>query len=175
MSKDIISDARAKQAYGSIGDVESQNYVREVSRASGQSWSRAKKIFGIWQNFLHSNIWTQQGLWENLVLAPFYAVPAVLLGLLLNLLDALSYGTCTECHLTAHSAEKFAGMILFPLGEKIFEHTGADGISMFYVSCIVSQVVYSGGGSVFKGGVGSEMVSNGKLKFVSIRLNADEH
>lgn len=30
---------------------------------------------------------------------------------------------------------------------------------MFYVSCIVSQLVYSLGGSGFKGGLGSEMVS----------------
>lgn len=29
---------------------------------------------------------------------------------------------------------------------------------MFYVSCIVSQLVYSSGGSFFKGGVGSEMI-----------------
>ena len=49
-------------------------------------------------------------------------------------------------------------MILFPLGEPIFADTGPDGISMFYVSCIVSQIVYSGGGSIFKGAVGSEMV-----------------
>jgi len=51
-------------------------------------------------------------------------------------------------------------MILFPLGEDIFEDTGPDGISMFYVSCIVSQLVYSLGGSRFKGGVGSEMASS---------------
>lgn len=50
-------------------------------------------------------------------------------------------------------------MILFPLGEPIFAATGADGISMFYVSCIVAQLIYSSGGSVFKGAVGSEMVS----------------
>lgn len=49
-------------------------------------------------------------------------------------------------------------MILFPLGQPIFANLGADGISMFYVSCIVSQLVYSLGGSVFKGGIGSEMV-----------------
>ena len=54
--------------------------------------------------------------------------------------------------------EIILGMILFPLGEKIFEKTGPDGMSMFYVSCIVSQLVYSLGGSGFKGGVGSEMV-----------------
>lgn len=49
-------------------------------------------------------------------------------------------------------------MILFPLGQPIFANLGVDGISMFYVSCIISQLVYSLGGSAFKGGLGSEMV-----------------
>ena len=49
-------------------------------------------------------------------------------------------------------------MILFPLGVPIFAKLGPDGISMFYVSCIVSQLVYSLGGSIFRGGIGSEMV-----------------
>ncbi len=53
----------------------------------------------------------------------------------------------------------FVGMILFPLGEEAFQATGPDGIAMFYVSCIVSQLVFSCGGTIFKGGVGSEMVS----------------
>ncbi|KNG48723.1 short chain dehydrogenase reductase [Stemphylium lycopersici] len=66
---------------------------------------------------------------------------AVFLGLLLNLLDALSYG-----------------YILFPLGAPIFSNTGPDGISIFFVSCIISQLCYSLGLSVFKGGVGSEMI-----------------
>lgn len=66
---------------------------------------------------------------------------AVFLGLLLNILDALSYG-----------------YILFPLGSPLFSHTGPDGISIFFVSCIVSQLCYSLGLSVFKGGVGSEMI-----------------
>ncbi|KAH9865346.1 hypothetical protein J1614_008929 [Plenodomus biglobosus] len=66
---------------------------------------------------------------------------AVFLGLLLNLLDALSYG-----------------YILFPLGSPIFSETGPDGISIFFVSCIVSQLCYSLGLSMFKGGVGSEMI-----------------
>ena len=67
-------------------------------------------------------------------------LPAVFLGLLLNLLDALSYG-----------------IILFPLGEEVFADLGPDGVSMFYVSCIISQLVYSTG-SIFRGGVGSEMI-----------------
>ena len=49
-------------------------------------------------------------------------------------------------------------MILFPIGEPIFSALGPDGLSMFYVSCIISQLVYSCGGSRFKGGIGSEMV-----------------
>src|SRR5271168_3460937 len=49
-------------------------------------------------------------------------------------------------------------MILFPLGQPVFEKLGSAGISMFYISCIISQLVYSCGGSVFKGGIGSEMV-----------------
>ncbi|KAK9366537.1 sulfate transporter family-domain-containing protein [Lipomyces kononenkoae] len=68
-------------------------------------------------------------------------IPSVVLGVLLNVLDGLSYG-----------------MILFPLGEPIFSALGPEGLSMFYVSCIVSQLVYSFGGSAFKGGVGSEMI-----------------
>ena len=54
-------------------------------------------------------------------------------------------------------------MILFPLGQDVFAGLGPDGLSMFYVSCIISQLVYSGGGSVFKGGIGSEMVSLSNL------------
>ena len=50
------------------------------------------------------------------------------------------------------------GMILFPLGEPLFANLGPDGISMFYVSCIIAQLVYSLGGSAFRGGIGSEMV-----------------
>lgn len=68
-------------------------------------------------------------------------LPSVILGLLLNILDGLSYG-----------------MIIFPIGEKIFSHLGSAGLSMFYVSSIVSQLVYSLGGSAFKAGVGSEMI-----------------
>ena len=41
----------------------------------------------------------------------------------------------------------------------MFAQLGPDGISMFYVSCIISQIVYSLGGSIFKGGIGSEMVN----------------
>ncbi|RKF61325.1 Uncharacterized protein C24H6.11c [Erysiphe neolycopersici] len=85
--------------------------------------------------------WESRTLWENVILPPAKVLPAIVLGLLLNVLDALSYG-----------------MILFPLGEPVFSKLGPAGISMFFVSCIVSQLIYSCGGSIFRGGVGSGMI-----------------
>lgn len=84
--------------------------------------------------------WDRRRLWENVVVAPVACLPAVIVGLLLNILDALSYG-----------------MILFPLGNPIFAHLGAAGISIFYVSTIASQIVFSSG-SIFRGGIGSELI-----------------
>ncbi|KAI9490568.1 sulfate transporter family-domain-containing protein [Zychaea mexicana] len=49
-------------------------------------------------------------------------------------------------------------MITFPLNNPIFASFGPDGISMFFVSCIIAQIVYSCGGSIFPGGNGSMMI-----------------
>ena len=89
---------------------------------------------------VHPAQWDFRKIANKVLLEPVCMLPAVFLGLLLNLLDALSYGT-----------------ILFPLGEEVFKDMGPDGVSMFYVSCIISQLVYSTG-SIFRGGVGSEMI-----------------
>ena len=48
---------------------------------------------GLWHALLNPKTWNKQLLWENTVLKPAGYVPAILLGLLLNILDALSYGT----------------------------------------------------------------------------------
>ncbi|EEQ84954.2 sulfate transporter [Blastomyces dermatitidis ER-3] len=96
---------------------------------------------GAWCRGLNPKAWDREIIWQKAIVHPTTFLPAVFLGLLLNILDALSYG-----------------MILFPLGEPLFAHLAPDGISMFYVSTIVSQLVYSCGGSIFKGGVGSEMI-----------------
>lgn len=84
--------------------------------------------------------WDRHALWQNTVVAPVACLPAVIVGLLLNILDALSYG-----------------MILFPLGSPIFANLGSAGISIFYVSTIISQLTFSCG-SIFRGGVGSELI-----------------
>ncbi|GMM27431.1 Vsb1 protein [Martiniozyma asiatica (nom. inval.)] len=72
---------------------------------------------------------------------PVSYLPAVFLGTLLNVLDALSYG-----------------MIMFPIGETVFSNMGPVGLSMFYISTILSQLIYSLGGSAFKNAIGSEMI-----------------
>ena len=89
----------------------------------------------------HPKTWSPKTVYREAVIHPLSLLPAVFLGLLLNILDALSYG-----------------MILFPLGEPLFQDLGSDGIAIFYVSTIVSQIIFSAGGSVFKGGIGSEMI-----------------
>jgi sulfate permease, SulP family len=114
----------------------------DVERQFSESWSK-KAWFQMSQKRIKSCLKScdRRSIWNKGIVDPALRIPAVLLGLLLNILDALSYGT-----------------ILFPLGLPIFEKLGPDGISMFYVSCIISQLVYSLGGSGFKGGIGSEMV-----------------
>lgn len=132
-----------RTAYGSIKDLEGQQLARpELSHQIRAVWQRSKKqaarIVRIASN---PKSWDRQEILEYGIRQPASFVPPVILGLLLNILDALSYG-----------------MILFPLGNATFTGLGPEGISMFYVSCIVSQLTYSLGGSIFKGGIGSEMI-----------------
>ncbi|KZT66913.1 hypothetical protein DAEQUDRAFT_674125 [Daedalea quercina L-15889] len=68
------------------------------------------------------------------------SLPAVLLGTLLNILDGVSYG-----------------MIIFPAAG-VFAGLGGTGVSMFFVSAIISQLIYSAGGSGFAGANGSMMI-----------------
>lgn len=103
-------------------------------------WPREKGVPAL-RALVNPKTWDRKAIFQHAVVEPAACLPAVILGLLLNVLDALSYG-----------------MILFPLGQPIFEKLGSAGISMFYVSCIVSQLVYSCGGSGFKGVIGSEMI-----------------
>jgi SulP family sulfate permease len=137
----LLSKSRSKstQHYGSSGDIENQRIaVKRSPTLITKGISSATQYARILSN---PKSWNRRAIWKEAVVYPASLVPAVLLGLLLNILDALSYG-----------------MILFPLGEPLFAHLGTDGISMFYVSTIISQVVFSCGGSIFKGGIGSEMI-----------------
>jgi SulP family sulfate permease len=68
------------------------------------------------------------------------ALPAVVLGCLLNILDGVSYG-----------------MIIFPTTAP-FEDLGPMGVSMFFVSTVLAQLAFSFGGSHFAGANGSMMI-----------------
>ncbi|KAJ3360641.1 hypothetical protein GGF32_008257 [Allomyces javanicus] len=67
-------------------------------------------------------------------------LPAVMLGLLLNLLDAMSFG-----------------WIVFPVTDPLFANSGTDGIAMFMVSTIIAQLTFTST-STFKCGVGSMII-----------------
>lgn len=125
--------------YGSVEDVESQDPMGKRERSAFQeALSHVSSCFRV---LASPKSWDGRAVWKHSIVHPVSLLPAVFLGLLLNILDALSYG-----------------MILFPLGEPIFADLGSDGISMFYVSTIIAQLVFSCGGSIFRGGIGSEMI-----------------
>ncbi|KAI1159088.1 sulfate transporter family-domain-containing protein [Nemania serpens] len=123
-----------------LEDIESQK-PRERWRYTGASIREGARIrirgFGVAMN---PKTWNKKTIWEKAVMSPIRCLPAVIVGLLLNILDALSYG-----------------MILFPLGNPVFASLGPAGISIFYVSTIVAQLTFSFG-SIFRGGVGSELI-----------------
>ncbi|KAL2853752.1 sulfate transporter family-domain-containing protein [Aspergillus pseudoustus] len=133
------SSSRPSRSYGIASDVERQVHTpKEMPSALPRALSKLSTTFKI---IAHSKAWDGRAVWRQGIIHPLSLLPSVFLGLLLNILDALSYG-----------------MILFPLGEPIFSELGSDGISMFYVSTIIAQLVFSCGGSIFRGGIGSEMI-----------------
>ncbi|GAA5908062.1 Vsb1p [Sporobolomyces salmoneus] len=93
------------------------------------------------------------------------SIPAVILGTLMNILDGISFG-----------------LITFPTNLQPFANFGGIGISMFFVSCIVSQLVFTGGGrfgSIFAGGIGSMMIEvvpffHAIVNILDSRINDEE-
>ncbi|ORY66376.1 sulfate transporter family-domain-containing protein [Pseudomassariella vexata] len=124
-----------------LDDIESQKpRLQPWYHGYGSVRERTRvKVRGI-ATTMNPKTWDKKTAWQRMVMDPVSCMPAVVLGLLLNILDALSYG-----------------MILFPLGNPIFSSLGPAGISIFYVSTIVSQITFSIG-SIFKGVVGSELI-----------------
>lgn len=127
---------------GNVTDIERQYQPDKRGRGVREKWrASVQNLQSCFYVLSHPKTWSARAIYREAILHPVSLLPAVFLGLLLNILDALSYG-----------------MILFPLGNEVFSDLGSDGIAIFYVSTIVAQVVYSSGGSVFRGGIGSEMI-----------------
>lgn len=132
--------SKSYQGYGIAEDVENQGAMKK-QRPRNAFYEGVSKVTNFSRIISNPKSWDGRAVWHSGIVRPASLLPSVFLGLLLNILDALSYG-----------------MILFPLGEPIFAELGSDGISMFYVSTIIAQVVFSSGGSIFAGGIGSEMI-----------------
>lgn len=74
--------------YGTTQDLEGQTHGGEVSY---RHWPRTAARHAL-RIVKTPKSWTLKGLWEHGCVRPTRYVPAVILGLLLNILDALSYG-----------------------------------------------------------------------------------
>ncbi|WVQ82197.1 hypothetical protein IAT38_004325 [Cryptococcus sp. DSM 104549] len=104
-----------------------------------RSWGgQALANVGVWRHNVTKI--SAKDVAKGVLLEPIKTLPSVILGLLLNVLDGVSYG-----------------MILFP-ATPVFADFGSLGVSMFFMSCIVSQLTFSLGGSIFPGGNGSMMI-----------------
>ncbi|KAJ2378869.1 hypothetical protein IW150_000536 [Coemansia sp. RSA 2607] len=86
-------------------------------------------------------LWRRTKTALDLVMWPMQYIPAVVLGLILNLLDGLSYG-----------------LIAFPVSQPAYRGLGPVGFSMFMLSTVVSQAVFSAGASAFRGANGSMLI-----------------
>lgn len=76
-------------------DIEAQEIRRKVSWPKLRHvilWPK-EKGYDIVKVVANPRAWNRKAMWENAVKAPIECLPAVILGLLLNILDALSYGS----------------------------------------------------------------------------------
>ena len=102
--------------------------IEEFSKPRQSRWSKLVERVPRPSDFHRP---TGKEVYQNAVVQPVKLLPAVVLGLLLNILDGVSYG-----------------MITFP-ANAIFTDFGSVGVSMFFMSCIISQLTYTLGGSIF--------------------------
>ncbi|KAK8126448.1 sulfate transporter family protein [Apiospora kogelbergensis] len=136
-----IDGPPASSEIADLSDLESQKpghqgWGRSYGSMRGAATERLQGVVSV----LNPKTWDKKAILEEAVMHPLRCLPSVIVGLLLNILDALSYG-----------------MILFPLGNPVFASLGPAGISIFYVSTIIAQCTFSTA-SIFRGGVGSELI-----------------
>lgn len=137
-------------SYDAIPDTRNISSGREAIETIDTQWSSFRSRLDLRFSSLSQHDTTSRlrhlfhSTWKDVghvLMEPVRTLPAVILGLFLNILDGVSYG-----------------MITFPTSLPIFSTFGGDGVSMFFVTCVISQLVYTLGGSIFKGGNGSMMI-----------------
>ncbi|KAI8450228.1 hypothetical protein BY996DRAFT_8689259 [Phakopsora pachyrhizi] len=123
------SSSSSNLPYGSINDVTINDASLPVSITKQRSRPTTKPSF------------------LRIIPQALGSLPPVTLGLMMNILDGVSYG-----------------LIMFPSSGGMsggpFKEFGGIGVSMFFVTCIISQLVYSLGGSSFSGATGSMMIES---------------
>ena len=80
--------------YGATGDLESQKMLQESLTTNLQRCFAETREMGskICRFITNPKSWDKRELWVHTIREPASFVPPVILGLLLNILDALSYG-----------------------------------------------------------------------------------
>ncbi|KAJ7021466.1 sulfate transporter family-domain-containing protein [Mycena alexandri] len=129
----------------SFGDLLPASIAEEVEPPSPQSPpqqppTESTPLLSTRASLKPQTIKTLQSLAATTLKQAGRALPAVVLGCLLNILDGVSYG-----------------MIIFPTSAP-FADSGPMGVSLFFVSCVVAQLTYTFGGSGFAGANGSMMI-----------------
>jgi SulP family sulfate permease len=95
LGKDIPFESHHPDWIRGQRDIEGQEIRRKVSWPKLRNvilWPK-EKAYDIARVVANPKAWDRKAIWENAVVAPVSCLPAVILGLLLNVLDALSYGT----------------------------------------------------------------------------------
>ncbi|TAQ88320.1 hypothetical protein B7494_g3343 [Chlorociboria aeruginascens] len=132
-------------------DVESHESKRRAS------WSRLRSIISwpaergldIAHITFHPKRWDRKTIWNEAVVAPIGYLPAVVLGLLLNVLDALSYGGSafkggigSEMIEVVPFFHKMAFTIMKTVGEDNPEAVIATTITSYAISSILTGIVF---------------------------------
>ena len=80
--------------YGSIPDLESLSRAERISSSNLppaiQGWGLVS--YSSFKAFVNPRRWSGKTIWQHGIRSPLSYIPSVILGLLLNVLDALSYG-----------------------------------------------------------------------------------
>lgn len=83
-----------RTAYGAIKDIESQKTSQKehMSKRSVMLQQAKQRLSGVARFAMSPKAWNWHDTWEYGIRQPTGLLPPVILGLLLNILDALSYG-----------------------------------------------------------------------------------